>query len=291
MDMANQGFLGIQTVPSRRIEDFLAHASLQQAWRTAASRSMLDDLRAGLQRDAAPLLSTDRPVEPDPAVFSPFSGAGRTASEWFLAGPGRYKSGGRRLQILSGFVELLGARSDERITTAMLARHLHLSEAALYRHFDSRASMLENLIGIIEIGFFESVKKATAECAKLAAESTQIASQLIVLFMRFAELNPGIARTMTGDVLAVEDDFLRRRMALFFERFQAEIAAILRGHAPDANGVEKNDEVDDVASIAAANATSFCVGRLSRYSTSGFKHSPTAKIHESLALLLRSSNT
>ena len=55
----------------------------------------------------------------------------------------RLKPGERRLQILQTLAAMLEQPEPERITTAALAARLSLSEAALYRHFASKAQMFE----------------------------------------------------------------------------------------------------------------------------------------------------
>src|SRR5690606_40369894 len=69
----------------------------------------------------------------------------------------RPKPGERREQILQALAAMLEQPGAERITTAALAARLSVSEAALYRHFASKAQMFEALIDFIEQTVFTLV--------------------------------------------------------------------------------------------------------------------------------------
>jgi TetR/AcrR family transcriptional regulator len=71
----------------------------------------------------------------------------------------RPKPGERRVQILHTLASMLEQPGAERITTAALAAKLEVSEAALYRHFASKAQMFEGLIEFIEQSVFTLVNQ------------------------------------------------------------------------------------------------------------------------------------
>ena len=76
------------------------------------------------------------------------------------------KPGERRTEILQTLAGLLEQPQAEKTTTANLARHLNLSEAALYRHFASKARMFEGLIEFIEETLFTRINRIMAEKPK-----------------------------------------------------------------------------------------------------------------------------
>jgi TetR/AcrR family transcriptional regulator len=189
----------------------------------------------------------------------------------------RPKPGERRVQILqtlAGMLELPGA---DRITTAALAAKLEVSEAALYRHFASKAQMFEGLIEFIESSVFTLVNQILE---RETQPVVQVQKMLTVL-LQFAEKNPGMARVMVGDALVFENERLLTRMNQFFERFESQLRQGLRGRAEDAGSATPT--VD--ANVQASVLTSFAVGRLQRFARSGFKRSPVEHLDAALQML------
>jgi TetR/AcrR family transcriptional regulator len=193
-------------------------------------------------------------------------------------GAQRPKPGERRLQILQALATMLEQPGGERITTAALAAHLQVSEAALYRHFASKAQMFEALIDFIE----QSVFGLLAQLGSDGQASTQRAGQMVNLLMKFAEKNRGMTRVMVGDALVLEHARLQQRMNLFFDKFEAALKQCLRDGLVDAD----TPTPTLAQQVRAATLAAFALGRLQRYVRSGFKREPTEQLELSLALLL-----
>src|SRR3979411_337310 len=134
------------------------------------------------------------------------------------------KPGERKLQILQTLAEMLEQPKGEKITTAALAGKLDVSEAALYRHFASKAQMFEGLIEFIESTLFSMVNRITTESTDGAAQ----AAQMVTLLLGFAEKNPGMTRVLIGDALVNEDERLQVRMNRLYDRIEASIRQCLR---------------------------------------------------------------
>ena len=134
------------------------------------------------------------------------------------------KKTNRRAQILQALAGMLETSPGQRITTAKLAEKVGVSEAALYRHFPSKARMFEGLIEFIEETLFSRINKIINEEKDSAARC-----QLILhLILGFAEKNPGITRILNGDALLGEQERLRLRIAKLFERLETQLKQILR---------------------------------------------------------------
>ena len=189
----------------------------------------------------------------------------------------RPKPGERRIQILQTLAQMLEQPGAERVTTAALAAKLSVSEAALYRHFASKAQMFEGLIEFVEHSVFTLINQIHE---REAVAAVQVQKMLTVL-LQFAEKNPGMARVMVGDALVFENERLLARMNQFFERFESQLRQALRSRA-DAAGSE-TPTVD--ANAQASVLTAFAVGRLQRFTRSGFKRSPTEYLDAALRLL------
>src|SRR5512132_412139 len=173
------------------------------------------------------------------------------------------KPGERRLQILQTLAEMLEQPRGEKITTAALAARLDVSEAALYRHFASKAQMFEGLIEFIEGTLFTLINKITSDTSDGIAQAQQIVSVLLA----FAEKNPGMTRVLIGDALVNEDERLQSRMNQFYDRVEAALRQALR--IAQAAGRWPGDPA------AQANVlTAFVVGRWLLYAKSGFKRPP-----------------
>jgi len=177
--------------------------------------------------------------------------------------------GERRLEILKALAQMLEAPRWERITTAALAARLEVSEAALYRHFASKAQMFEGLIEFIESSVFTLANKITAS----EADGRKQADQLLEMLLAFAEKNPGMVRVMTGDALVGEHERLQARMNQFFDRFEATLKQALRAAS------------DSDAGAHAAALLRYALGALHQFAKSGFARRPTEGYAAQLAIL------
>ncbi len=181
----------------------------------------------------------------------------------------RPQPGERRLQILQALADMLQIPGGERVTTAALAARLGVSEAALYRHFASKAQMFEGLLAFIEqslLGFIQQVTDREPDPLRQA-------SRIVAFVLQFAEKNPGMARVMAGDALVLEHERLRDRMDLLMDKLESALKQRLReaGH-PDPTAM---------AGLTAA----FLMGRLQRFARSGFRRLPSEQLDDILRLL------
>ena len=190
----------------------------------------------------------------------------------------RPKPGERRLQILRTLAQMLERPGAERITTSALAAQLELSEAALYRHFRSKAQMFEALIEFIESSIFGLVNQI---CEREDDPRVQAARSVVVL-LQFAERNPGMTRVMVGDALVLEDPRLAQRMNQFFDRIESTLRQCLR---PAADALGSTTPTVD-ANVAASVLTAFMLGRMQRFARTGFRRLPTEHLDASLAMLI-----
>ena len=189
----------------------------------------------------------------------------------------RPKPGERRVQILQTLATMLEAPGAERITTAALAARLEVSEAALYRHFASKAQMFEGLIEFIESSVFSLVNQIIEREASGAVQAQRITAVLL----QFGEKNPGMTRVMVGDALVFEHERLTARMNQFFDRLESQLRQSLR-QAAEAAG--SSTPTVDAQALASA-ITSLAIGRLQRYARSGFKRLPTEHLEPALQRL------
>ncbi len=192
----------------------------------------------------------------------------------------RPRPGERRLQILQVLAEMLQNPRGERVTTAALAAKIDVSEAALYRHFASKAQMFEGLIAFIEQTVFGLINQINQKEESGLAQTRGILQMLLV----FAEKNPGMTRVLLGDALLQEDDRLQDRISQVLDRVEASLKQSLR-IGQSQSGAPGNASQDDVA-IRAALLMSFVLGRWHRFARSGFKKLPTEASEISLRILL-----
>ena len=178
----------------------------------------------------------------------------------------RGSSGQRREQILQTFATMLETRPGSRITTAALAREVGVSEAALYRHFPSKARMFEGLIEFIE----ETVFSRTGRIMEESADPRARCRAMLLLLLSFCERNPGFSRLLTGDALAGETERLRRRMAQFYERLETELRTVLR------DGEITLGVRTTIPAVIAANAMlALAEGRIAQFVRSEFRRNPS----------------
>lgn len=172
----------------------------------------------------------------------------------------------RRDQILQSLAQMLETNPGQRITTAELAKTVGVSEAALYRHFPSKARMFEGLIEFIEQTLFSRIKTITQS----DVGSIRQVEQIITLLLAFSEKNPGMSRILGGDALAGENDRLRQQINQLFERIETQIKQILR-EAELKEGIRTELPAGATASLITATAE----GRIRQYVRTEFKKRPT----------------
>ena len=191
-----------------------------------------------------------------------------TAPDAVAAAPRkRPRPGERRVQILQVLATMLEQPGAERITTAALAARLEVSEAALYRHFASKAQMFEGLIEFIESSVFTLINQITEREPSGAVQACRI----VQVLLQFGEKNPGMARVMVGDALVFENERLLVRMSQFFDRVESQLRQSLRGAAEAAGSGTPTVDAQALASAMVALA----IGRLQRFARSGFRRLPT----------------
>ncbi len=186
------------------------------------------------------------------------------------------KPGERKLQILQTLAEMLEQPKGDRITTAALAARLAVSEAALYRHFASKAQMFEGLIEFIESTIFGLINQIEERQENGLSRTRAIT----LMLLNFAERNPGMTRVLIGDALVNEDDRLQARMNQLIERIELSLRQTLRVAA--AQGEAQEGEVTTRANLIA----SYVTGRWHRFAKSGFRQNPSEGAPEQVALLL-----
>ncbi|MFT4193401.1 nucleoid occlusion factor SlmA [Ottowia sp.] len=198
------------------------------------------------------------------------------------AAPGRKrpKPGERRVQILQTLAQMLEQPGAERITTAALAARLDVSEAALYRHFASKAQMFEGLIDFIESSVFGLIN----QIGEREAAGPARAGRIVAMVLQFGEKNPGMTRVMVGDALVFEHERLQQRMNHLFDKLEAALRQSLRDDAPADGSGSLTPDAD--AQVIASALTAFVVGRLQRFARSGFRRAPSELLDACLARML-----
>ena len=180
----------------------------------------------------------------------------------------RPRPGERRNQILQVLAQMLENPMGERVTTAALAARLEVSEAALYRHFASKAQMFEGLIVFIEQTIFGLINQITER----EEAGDRQAREILMVLLGFAEKNPGMTRVLLGDALLMEDDRLQERVLQIFERIESSLKQSLR-IAQSQGRLAQSADGQEVGARAAM-MMSYVVGRWHRYARSGFKKMP-----------------
>ncbi|MDQ9169116.1 nucleoid occlusion factor SlmA [Oxalobacteraceae bacterium R-40] len=186
------------------------------------------------------------------------------------------KPGERKLQILQTLAAMLENPKGEKITTAALAAKVDVSEAALYRHFASKAQMFEGLIDFIETTVFGLINQISDQQENGLAQAQAITAMLL----NFAERNPGMTRVMIGDALVNEDERLQTRMNQFIERIELALKQALRV------AVTQNQLKEEEVAARANLIVSMVIGRWHRFAKSGFKQSPSEGLQAQVKLML-----
>ncbi|HGS5594286.1 TPA: nucleoid occlusion factor SlmA [Vibrio parahaemolyticus] len=187
------------------------------------------------------------------------------------------KKSNRREEILQALAQVLeSAEGASRITTAKLAKQVGVSEAALYRHFPSKARMFEGLIEFIEEALMTRINRILDD-EKDTLERIRMVMHLI---LAFSERNPGLTRILSGHALMFENERLRERINQLFERIETQLRQILRERK-----IREGKSFPVEERILAAQILGQVEGSLNRFVRSDFKYQPTANFDEYWALL------
>ena len=190
------------------------------------------------------------------------------------------KPGERKLQILQTVAQMLEQPKGEKITTAALAARLDLSEAALYRHFASKAQMFEGLIEFIEQTVFGLINKITQE----EKSGLQQVEAIVSMLLGFAQKNRGMVRVLIGDALGNEDERLQQRINQLLDRIEATLKQSLRIAATQGEMGEMGEAVD--VGAHANLLVCYVIGRWLQFAKSGFARDPMAQWPAQWAILL-----
>jgi len=179
----------------------------------------------------------------------------------------RPKPGERRLQILQTIASMLQEGAAEKVTTAALAAKLSLSEAALYRHFASKAQMFEGLLDFIEETIFSLINQIESRPGAPAARAREI----VLMLLGFAEKNPGMTRVLIGDAIVNEDSRLQARVNQLLERVEASIRQCLRLQRAESEAAQLAPDL----ALQSAMAMAFVQGRWLQFAKTGFRKRPS----------------
>jgi TetR/AcrR family transcriptional regulator len=186
------------------------------------------------------------------------------------------KPGERKLQILQTIATMLEQPKGEKITTALLAAKLDISEAALYRHFASKAQMFEGLIEFIEQTVFGLVNKITAE----ETSGLRQVESIVAMLLGFAQKNRGMTRVLIGDVLVNEDERLQARINQFLDRIETTLKQALRIAVTQAE-LDSNTDAGAHANVLLC----YVIGRWQLFGKSGYARDPMAQWPQQWAIL------
>lgn len=162
----------------------------------------------------------------------------------------------RKLDILEALAKQLETNPGQRITTAALAKSVGVSEAALYRHFPSKARMFESLIDFADESIFTRIN----QILEAESDTQKRCAMVIHLLLGFSDVNPGITRVLLGDALVGENERLQSRVQQFFERLETQLRQILRESA-----IRQDVKLRVSAEKSAEMLTAFAEGRMHQF--------------------------
>ncbi len=178
------------------------------------------------------------------------------------------KPGEKRLQILQALAAMLENPKGEKVTTAALAAKLDCSEAALYRHFASKAQMFDGLIEFIETSLLGVINQISAE----ETQGLRQVEHIMALLLSFAQRNRGMTRVLTGDALVNENERLQARINQLLDKIEASLKQALRVAATQEQ-LSANADFGGLANVL----LSYVIGRWQQYAKSGFTREPAAQ--------------
>lgn len=153
-----------------------------------------------------------------------------------------------------------------KITNAVLAAKVGISESSLYRCFSNKSQMFEALIEFIERTLFVLINKILQE-----EQCGRRIENLLLLLLGFSQKNPGMTRILIGDVLVNENEHLQPRINQLHDRLEATLKQALR-FAVSEQQLKVNMDVAAQANLLMC----FVIGRWYQFVTSEFRRDPLA---------------
>ncbi|KXA92553.1 hypothetical protein AKJ66_03955 [candidate division MSBL1 archaeon SCGC-AAA259E22] len=154
---------------------------------------------------------------------------------------GRKKSETRKREIVQSSLNLIAERGIRNLTTARIAERVGFSEAALYKHFQSKEKVIAAAIDEAGRRLLEALKKAVEGEKGMTSLQKVFKAHLV-----FVENNPGVARLLFSDEIHFERENLRAKLLRVTERVQNFVKDLLK------SGIEMGEIREDLDLEAAA---------------------------------------
>jgi AcrR family transcriptional regulator len=148
----------------------------------------------------------------------------------------RKSSAERRQEIVQAVLALIAELGIQGVTMGRIADKVGITEAALYRHFDSKLAIVG---ATIDAAFDELL--STLENSARGGTASELLRSALVAHLEFIEKRPGVARILFSDEVHFNSPALQEKLARRGEHVAGRIARILR--AGISTG-ELNEELD-----------------------------------------------
>jgi AcrR family transcriptional regulator len=129
----------------------------------------------------------------------------------------------RRAVTVEAVVELAGSQNPSEITTAAIAKHMNLTQGALFRHFPSKDAIWQAVMEWVAEGLLARIDRAAQDIeSPLAALQAMFMSHV-----EFVAEHPGVPRMMFGELQRAEQTAPKRIVQTLIQRYGERLQRLI----------------------------------------------------------------
>lgn len=129
--------------------------------------------------------------------------------------PKNLSADARRSATVESVIQLAGSQNPSEITTAAIAKHMHLTQGALFRHFPNKEAIWEAVMGWVAERLLDRIDRSAK-----GIESPLAAMEAIFMtHVEFVADHPGVPRMMFGELQRAESTPAKRMVQTLIQRY------------------------------------------------------------------------
>ncbi len=129
----------------------------------------------------------------------------------------------RRAATVEAFVDLAARTNPSDISTTAIARHMGVTQGALFKHFPTKEAILEAVMGWVAERLLTRVDAA----ARQAASPLAALEAVFMAHVAFVTAHPGVPRMLFGELQRAEMSGPKRMAQTLIARYGERVRALL----------------------------------------------------------------
>lgn len=148
----------------------------------------------------------------------------------------------RRAVTVASVMELAASQNPSEITTAAIAKHMNVTQGALFRHFPSKEAIWQSVMEWVAERLLTRIERA----ASGAASPLAALEAIYLTHIAFVSEHPGVPRMIFGELQRADDTAAKRMVQTLIRRYSERLRAVIEDG-------KVNGELDPQLDAAAAS--------------------------------------